>query len=115
MALDRFVRFPKGKGPKKTEVELVVRNYFGDAGKVEWKQDTLTVLLPGKPTWTLKGIEPDMMPRMRNEERWVEVYGHRSQVTITTRRADEFTNALADGLMQIFARYWEATEVDDGS
>ena len=113
MALDRYVRF--SKGPKKKEVELVVRGYFGKGAEIEWVSDTWVVHLHGNSSWELEGIEPDLMPRLRNKERIIEVCDYGSQVTITTRRADAFVNALADGLMQLFARYWEATEIDDGS
>jgi len=115
MALDRFVRFPTGKGPKKKQVALVVRGFFGDVESIELVDGTWLVRLHGNSSWELEGIEPDLMPRLRNKERIIEVYGYGSQVTITTRRADAFVNALADGLMQLFARYWEATEIDDGS
>ena len=113
MALDRFITFPEGKkGPTKKELGLVVRNFFGDAAKIEWDQDRWTVSLPGKPTWTFEGIEDDMMPRMRNTERWIEV--HFSTMDIITRRQDDFTNYLAEGLAKTIARYWEG-ELDDGS
>jgi len=113
MALDRFITFPKGKKPKKKQIELVVRNFFGEAATIEWDQDRWTVSLPGKPTWTFEGIEPDMIARVRNTERWIEVYPT-GTLDIITRRADEYTNTLAQGLAEVFARYWEG-ELDDGS
>jgi len=114
MALDRFVNFKKDRRPTKKQVELVVRNFFGECGTVEWNEDRWTVSLPGKPTWVFEGIEDDMMSRMRNTERWIEVYWGRSNVDVITRLQDEFTNALALGLAEVFARYWEG-ELDDGT
>lgn len=107
MALDRFVNFPKGKkGPTKDEIGLVLKNFLGGIGDVSWSDDRWIVSLPGKPTWTFEGLEPDMMPRMQNSERWIEVYVGPT-LDVITRSADEFTNALAVRIAQIFARYWE--------
>lgn len=114
MALDRFVHFEMGRKPTKKQVELVVRNYFGGCGTVEWSQDRWIVSLPGKPTWAFEGIEVDVMPQSRNDERWIEVYVGDDNVDVITRRQDEFTNALAAGLAGAFARYWDG-EVDDGT
>ena len=114
MAQDFFITFLKGKGPTKKEVKLIVCNFFGDAAKIKYDVSTWLVSLAGKPTWVFEGIEEDMMPRMRNTERWIEVNGYGTRVSITTRRADEYTNALAEGLANVFTRYWEG-ELDDGS
>lgn len=113
MALDRFVYFKKDRRPTEKEAELVVRNYFGGCGTVEWSDDRWIVSLPGTPTWVFEGIEPGTA-RERNAERWIEVYLGDDNVDVITRRQDEFTNALASGLAEVFARYWEG-EVDDGT
>lgn len=112
MALDRFVSFPEGEGPTPEQVELVVRNFFGDVAQVEWGGGRWTVSLPGEGTWALKGVEPDMTPVTRSKERWIEVCVG-AKLDVLTRSQDEFTNALAAGLASLFARFWEGKVDDD--
>lgn len=113
MALDRFVHF-KDRKPTEKQVELVVRNYFGDCGTVEWSHDRWIISLPGTPTWTFEGIEKDSRASTRNDERWIEVHHGDDSVDVVTRHQDDLTNALAAGLANAFARYWNG-EVDDGT
>lgn len=113
MALDRYVMFPHGKGPTAEQVELVVRNFFGGGARIEQLHGHHVVTLPGKPTWTFEGIEPDPWPRLRNEERIIEVSGRGATVMVTTRRADEYTNVVSRGLAKVFGSYWDG-EVEHG-
>ena len=111
MSSDRIITFPKG--PTKKQVESVTRNFFGEAAEVAWDQDTLTVKLQGPGTFPYEGIEPDYMPTMRPKERWITVEGHGEQIDVITRLGDDYTSACADGLVEVFARYWEGTLDDD--
>jgi len=109
MATDRFIQFGKRK-PKKAELESVLRNFFGEAGTVEWNQDRFTVLLQGPGTFPFIDLEPDLAPRLRPKERWIEVYPG-NPVDVITRLGDEYTSACARGLAKMIARYW-AGELD---
>ena len=110
MALDRFVHFGKRK-PKKADVESVLRNFFGDgAQKIEWNGDRFTILLHGAETFPFADLEPDLTPRLRRDERWIEVCPG-NPLDVITRLGDEYTNVLAAGIAEMFARYWEG-EVD---
>jgi hypothetical protein len=114
MSLDRFVRYPEGTaGPTQDQVGLVLRNFMGRVGSVEWHEDRFLVGVPGKPTRTFEGIGERPMPTILNEERWIEVWPGPT-LDVITRRQDEFTNALAHRLAEIFARYWGGV-VEDGT
>jgi hypothetical protein len=111
MSTDRFIDFPKGKRPKKAEVELVVRNFFGDgAEKVEWSQKSLIVKLVGMGTFPFEGLVDEHGPVTdhfsKRRERWIEVYATRGHMDVITRMQDEYTMVLADGLAEVFRRYW---------
>ena len=121
MASDRFVNFPKGKGPKKAEVELVVRNFFGEAAQeIEWSQSSLLVKLPGIGTFAYEGLVDehgtvtDHLTKRGERERWIEVYTTRGHLDVITRMQDDYTNVLAGGLAEVLARFWQG-EIDDGS
>lgn len=105
MALDRFIEFGKKK-PSRDDVESVLRNFFGEAGEVEWNQDRFTVKLQGPGTFPFEGLVPDHMPNLRNKERWIEVCPG-NPMDVITRRQDDYTNSLAAGLAETFARFWE--------
>ena len=111
MALNRNVHFTS-ESPTKDEVESVTRNFFGEAATVTWNKDTLTVRLVGAATWAFEGIEPDLMPNIRNPERWIEVIPG-NPLEVTTRRADEYTNVCAKALAELLALNWTG-KVDHG-
>ena len=112
MAQDRFISF-EGKRPKKKEVESVTRHYFDEAAEtIEWKGKSLIVKLIGKNSFPFADLEPDLMPNLRSDGRWIEVCTVGS-LDIITRLQDDYTCHLADGLAEIFARYWKG-EVDSG-
>lgn len=111
MALDRFVYFGSKRKPKKDEIESVLRNFFGeDAAKIEWSETRWLILLPGKGTFPYEGIVDEHGPVKdhikERRERWIEVYPG-NPLDVITRMQDEYTNVLAAGLAEVFARFWE--------
>jgi len=115
MALDRFVNFDKRR-PTKEETGLVLRDFFGpDAGTVEWKGDRFFVTLPGKSSFPFASLPDALRDPFAggDRERWIEVYVTKSQFDVITRQHDEYTNVIAEGLAQMFARYWDGKLEDD--
>lgn len=115
MALDRFIRFDAA-APSPDSVERMLRNFVGEAGTVERKDHPIlhhwVVTLPGKVSAALKGEEwhtPD-----DERERWLEVFLHppdnfydHVKVCVLTRQMDDFTHAIADGIVAVLQRYWK--------
>lgn len=112
MALDRFVYW-KDKKPTKDQVELVIKDYLDAAlSEFQWDKDRFLIVLVGQNSAPLKSVaDPDMRRILTSEdgqERFIEVYLDNNSLDVITRRGDEFTNNVADGLARIFARFWEA-------
>lgn len=115
MAYDRFIYFENRK-PTSAEVERILKNFFGDAGKVVRDGARWTVSLPGKPTAPLEGIEGALARAVRDDARWLEAYHHQGKgpdLDVITREQDEFVMALADGLVALFARFYKGRVEDD--
>jgi len=109
MALDRFIRFPKHR-PSRENTERVLKNFLGEAGRVEWREDqrSFYISLPGSPGFPFEGISDiPQMGRYSGNERWIEIFYDAEQFDVITRQQDEFTNVVANGIAQMFARYWE--------
>lgn len=112
MALDRIIRFDKPNHPPiRMELTTLLADYFQGIGTVKWDKDRFFVSLPGKPCHALGRLA--VIPRMPPpEERWIEVWKNRTSVDVITRGADDITNALAEGLAEIIARFWQGERED---
>jgi len=106
MALDRVVNWDKEK-PTKAEAEAALTNFLGGVGILEWVQDRYYIHLPGTPTPTLRGLGKCV--EVGYHVRWIEVWQDNDSLYVITRQADEFTNALAEKLAEIFANHWHGT------
>jgi hypothetical protein len=126
MGQDRFIAW-KDKRPTLLEIKQVAENLLGGIGKVEIPADSkyhLYILLPGTNTHPLRGLKDT--PTWVNipadditlpKERWIEVFhddpsderedGEVLTTDIITRMQDEFTNAIANQLQAVLARWWE--------
>ncbi len=110
MSFDRFVYFEKS-APTQEDIQKVLGNFLGGVGTIEWKRDRFFVALPGTPTLASAGF-PEAIPYgMRPEERWIEVWYKDNGLDVITRDQDDFTNALASALAEIFARFWKGKVV----
>lgn len=95
MARDVFVRFKNM--PRIPDIERSLLDYVSDGASVRWSRDRWMVDLPGVPEET-----PTRQPT-----RWIEVWVGSNCVDVMTRQADEFTNAIADGLAARLARWFD--------
>jgi len=120
MALDRFVRF-KSRRPTRAEIALVLINFFSGIAEVAWdeKQDRFYITLPGKPSCAFNGLilndvfsEPWSKQYDEQDGRWIELYYDAEQFDVITRQQDEFTNVIARGIADMFARFWNG-KVDE--
>src|SRR6266404_9472751 len=103
MAQDRFIHFGDEK-PSHEQMQMVLEDYFGSFAKVLWDPNGARweALLDGPPSFALDRIDrPRPEPQLR---RWIEVIlsNDGSVLDILTREMDEATNALADGLGNVF-------------
>lgn len=121
MGADRFVYWQDGKRPTHQEIRHVVEDYLGEMA-VEYEEEPemvrrlphpIFVTLVGKHSHPLKrvreamaipGVVMDQEPGW--EGRYLEVWIHQDSVNIETRMQDEITMRIADGLAQVFARFW---------
>lgn len=111
MALDRFVRWRDDR-PNLSQVERVLQNFFGGAAEIRWGTDRFFVTLPGVRTFPFNGLgnprEASEAERSAEDPvRMIEVWMDHNCLDILTRQQDEYTNSLAHGLAQMFARYWQ--------
>ena len=110
MASDRFVNW-KDKKPTQEEVERVLQDYFHEAAtEIVWKEDRFLVTLVGKnsyPLTRISGGAPICIPDEGWEGRYMEVWLGEDSLDVLTRRQDEFTMRVADGLAALFARFWQ--------
>lgn len=116
MAADRFVYW-NDQAPSLEDVELVLTNFFGEGGatKIEWKGDRFFITLPGRNTFPFNGLsnsrETAETERFAQpfDNRKIEVWVTPDTLDVLTRQQDEYTNCIATGLAQMFARYWSGT------
>lgn len=130
MATDRIVQFRDGQTPPtREEIEQLLRNFFSSAAlDISWSAGRFYVTLVGKSTFALSGLghttqEAGLLALRTSplgcDERWIEVWSEAwgtdpsassqraKDICIITRHADEFTSALADGLVSLIARQWK--------
>ena len=117
MACDRIIRFEKER-PTAKEIELVIRDFFGDATKqIYYDKDRWFVLLHGlyHQPYERIDIATDAMKqvaienRRNNKERWIEIWSDEDSVDVITRDADWYTNTIAQGLAEVFRKFWQGT------
>lgn len=99
------------------EVGCVCEDYFGGLAKVVWNEDRWFCNLPGTYSPALWRIDGAPHVPMHDEvpERWVEVWLDSEDglaLYVMTRGQDEATNALAEGLAALFARFWRGKRED---
>ena len=113
MATDRILHWAD-EVPSEAELTTLCNDYMGMAGGASWHFDRLVIRLKGylsralinmpkataeqKHFWTSQALEP----------RVIEVFFDDEHVDVITRSADEFTCAVADGLVALIARHWGA-------
>lgn len=107
MAIDRFVRFEKGKAPSLKDVQLALEDFLGAVGTVEAVgNDLLMAKLVGEGTFPFKRLgETDLLSN-RSGQRCFTIQTGRRAIDVITRQQDELTNVLADGFAKLVARYW---------
>lgn len=116
MAQDRFITFGRRR-PTVEETIQIAKDYLSDAGtikieKAEKSRTWVTCGLFGKPQHPLRSIVPNVFER--EDERWFEIFINKKRskkvasIIVTTRMADNYTNAVADGYVGVISRYYEA-------
>lgn len=112
MARDRIATFTKA--PSKADLQTLLEDYLRNLGAtIRWDRDRFFCTLPGKPCDGLARLSSLGSRPGLPEERWIEVWKDHTSVDVMTRCADDITNAIADGLFEIIARFWRATERHD--
>lgn len=108
MSLDRFVRFEKS--PPKKEVELILTDYLNEVGLLSKEKNCWYITLPGKPSFPFRRIPGyETLKNMceSRDERWIEIHFSNKTINVLTRQMDEFTNNIADGIVQMLARFYK--------
>ncbi len=108
MATDRVVRWQERK-PAPEEVKFVLEDFFNGQAVIDWHGDRYYVTLPGACTHPLARIS-SLVSSEPAQERWLEVWEDKDRtcLDVITRQQDEFVNALAAGLIEVYRRYWSA-------
>lgn len=121
MGLDRYVIFKEEK-PTLDQLKLILEDYLGGLGTIDYKEGCWFVNFPGKPSFPFKRSHPDhgWAGAGLHDERWFEVYvasleqepGEDSFgpcVDIITRFQDEIINNIAAGFATLLKRFYKAT------
>ena len=123
MSLDRFIHWPdKSKAPKRDDIDLLCQNYIGTVPHMYLRieEDRTFIFLGGRCSAALAfqkevapGYQAAAEENRRNpqnaQQRFIEVIVDDDDATIDviTRQHDEFTNAVAVGLVEIITRFWQ--------
>jgi len=121
MGADRFVYWTTDRKPTWAEIRMVTEDFLGEMATTiaepgDGKLNVLFVTLVGKhshPLRRIDGTSPALSEYLRQpqepgwEGRYLEVWEHNDSVNIETRRQDEVTMRIADGLAGVFARFWD--------
>jgi hypothetical protein len=121
MGLDRFVRWTTTV-PTVVQLRMLLEDYFGDIAAVSFENARFVCELNSRDSHAMRRME-HLSQAARDaaqyltgegEVRVIEVFVHdrgrydvEPCIDIITRHADEFTNALAEGLMLLCARLWD--------
>ncbi len=121
MARDVVVNW-KGERPTRDEIQTMLEDYLGAAGKIEWQKDRFVATLPGAPSyararvglatpwqrtaWQEKMREPEPK-RWSYSDRFFEVWSDAGCTYVMTRDADELTMAVADTFAEVLCRGWQ--------
>src|ERR1019366_9963794 len=105
--------------PTDEQLRQVVEDFFNGVGEIsdnysrKHERPWWIVLLPGTPSNPLKRIFPEVFEHQPpgGKERWLEVVVDDGSVDVLTRQADDFTNALADGLAEVLCRGWSGRAI----
>jgi hypothetical protein len=113
MSLDRFVVWTDQQ-PTREEIGMVLSNFFGGAATIEWQNDRYMCQLYGVNTFPFNGLgnRAEAANRERYappfDVRFIEVVVQEDNLDVLTRQQDEYTNCVAQGLQDMFCRYWRA-------
>lgn len=116
MGTDRFIEFPPGKKPSGDDVVTALTAYVNGVGEITRHTPTYaSVKLPGE-VFTVAGAFPgnewlNAPSPLRRKDRCIEVDVTGRTMIITTRGADEFTSALAEGFVEFATRYWSGKRI----
>lgn len=119
MSFDRIIDFEQADkaAPGRDELGAVIEDYLGRAARrVYWDRDRWFAVLIGLKSWPLRRAYARYSKVLTTSaraheieaepERWIEVWADKHTVDVLTRRQDEFTMAVADGLAALIARYY---------
>jgi hypothetical protein len=110
MASDRLMCFAGKPVPGRDAVQVVIEDFLGGIGSIEWSGDRFIVTLPGKGTLALQRTSPvfaGVEGFCHEDGRWFEVWFGDDCIDVITRFQDDFTNALAKRFASIIAHWWE--------
>lgn len=118
MGMDRYARvkrLKRGAPPPEEatpeQIEMILEDYIDKAGKVTTDSSregspAWFVVLKGRPSFPFKRVHPALRTFVDARERYIEVYLEEKAIRVTTRMADEYTNNVADGIIQMLARFY---------
>ena len=108
MATDRSVRWAKPR-PSPEAVFRTIREYFGrNATETDLTDSGATYVLGTQESHPrMPGPLADLSPRsILGRGRWIEVYFDSKGATVTTRMADDYAMAVADGLENLLSQFY---------
>jgi hypothetical protein len=115
VSLDRNIRWKRAQDmPPRKALGQVLRDFMGEAGAVRWHGDRWFMSFESPNSLALGRQSPLVEPMAallarEPRERWIEVWPSEKLlvVDVMTRQQDEFTNALAVGIVEVIARWWK--------
>lgn len=118
MSIDFVVHWQE-KRPTNRQLRLIVEDFFGESARVAKDGSTLLVSFAQRPSQPFTRIVSGALKNhydaaQRYTTRGLELWPWRRSLSITLRRPDEFSLALAEGLAKCLGRFYKAA-VDLGS
>lgn len=115
MSLDRILRWRSVRDmPEQAELQAFLEDFFGTrrAGEVRWEEmgSRFYITLPGKPKDPFARVPGSGPRKPLQKQRWLEVFvcqvGNTKYINVLTRQQDDYTHALAEGLVACMTRFW---------
>lgn len=102
MGLDRFIHFQKS--PAWEDLCTTVLQYFGPETEITFNRPWITIKLHGQESFIAHRDALQSQARQRGLE--IHQNSKDRNIDVITRQADEFTNALAEGLAELIKRFY---------
>mgnify|MGYP001566013431 CR=1 FL=1 len=84
-----------------------LEDFIGSQSAVQWQDDRYFVAIHGPPSDALRRVAKRNVVGLYTPDRWIEVWFGKGTIYVITRRQDQFTSAIAEGIAAGIAGFWK--------